>query len=251
MRKILLIGKFDSVFQTLNDELTKKYMVQVSIDNLKIIQDMIKLNTPDIIVMSLREMEQEDVTEMLETFKEAPNKVAVICVGTTFEHERVKSYYDHMQFYSITYPYERLAVTKCIEQIARARGDGGNDGEAPRKRSVLLIDDNPTQLRAINSILCDHFEVHMATSGVRALTMILDEVPDIIFLDYEMPHYNGVQTMQMIRELPMSKKVPIVFLTGMKDKEHFESVLELRPDGYLLKPVSKKRLLEMIDTVLN
>lgn len=249
MKRVLLIGKFNDIFQSLNDELTKKYMVQVSIDNLKIIQDMLKLNTPDVIVMSLHGMEC-DVKELYEAFGKLVNKVPVICVGTATEHAEFAQYYEQMQFYSITYPHERYAVTKCIEHISRANGRGSDGDDAPRKRVVLLIDDNPTQLRAINSILCDHYEVHMATSGVRALTMIVNEIPDIIFLDYEMPHYNGVQTMQMIRELPNAKDVPIVFLTGMKDKEHFESVLEFRPDGYLLKPVSKKRILEMIDAVL-
>ena len=90
----------------------------------------------------------------------------------------------------------------------------------------------------------------MATSGTQALTMIGKEKPDMIFLDYEMPGCDGKRTLEMIREVDEIKDIPVVFLTGVSDKEYIEAVLELNPAGYLLKPAEASRILDTIEKVL-
>ena len=122
--------------------------------------------------------------------------------------------------------------------------------ELNEKKTVLLIDDNAVQIRTLNVMLKEKFNVLMATSGVKALTLLEKKVPDIIFLDYEMPECDGRMTLEMIRQVEKVKDIPVVFLTGLNDKEHIDSVLELNPAGYLLKPASIDSILEMIDKVL-
>lgn len=46
------------------------------------------------------------------------------------------------------------------------------------------------------------------------------------------------------------KNIPVVFLTGVADREHITAVLELKPEGYLLKPIEQQRLLDTIEKVL-
>lgn len=122
--------------------------------------------------------------------------------------------------------------------------------ELNEKKAVLLIDDNAVQIRTLNVMLKEKYNVLMATSGVKALTLLEKKVPDIIFLDYEMPECDGRMTLEMIRQVEKVKDIPVVFLTGLNDKEHIDSVLELNPAGYLLKPASIDSILEMIDKVL-
>lgn len=122
--------------------------------------------------------------------------------------------------------------------------------ELNEKKTVLLIDDNAVQIRTLNVMLKEKYNVLMATSGVKALTLLEKKVPDIIFLDYEMPECDGRMTLEMIRQVEKVKDIPVVFLTGLNDKEHIDSVLELNPAGYLLKPASIDSILEMIDKVL-
>ena len=62
-----------------------------------------------------------------------------------------------------------------------------------------------------------------------------------------MPEQDGKETLHKIREIEKAKDVPVIFLTGMGDKEHIESVLELKPGGYLLKPASKELIFEMME----
>ena len=72
----------------------------------------------------------------------------------------------------------------------------------------------------------------------------------MIFLDYEMPECNGLQTLRLIREMEGDRTIPVVFLTGVNDKEHIMALLALKPEGYLLKPASKDKIIETIEKVL-
>ena len=99
-------------------------------------------------------------------------------------------------------------------------------------------------------VVGDKYDVRMVTSGIDAITMILKKTPDLILLDYEMPLLDGKQTMEKIKNLEEAKDIPIVFVTAVNDKEHIRSVLELKPAGYLLKPVDKDRLLETVEAII-
>ena len=80
--------------------------------------------------------------------------------------------------------------------------------------------------------------------------MIGKKKPDMIFLDYEMPICDGKMTLEMIRGMEESKDIPVVFLTGVSDKEHIAAVLDLKPAGYLLKPADAERIYSIIEKVL-
>ena len=76
---------------------------------------------------------------------------------------------------------------------------------------------------------------------IRGMLKVLE--PDLILLDYEMPVCDGRQTLEMIRADEEISDIPVIFLTGVNDREHIEMVLALRSAGYLLKPPVKERLL--------
>ena len=71
--------------------------------------------------------------------------------------------------------------------------------------------------------------------------------PDVILLDYEMPVCDGRQTLEMIRADEEMKDIPVIFLTGVNDRENIQAVLRLRPAGYLLKPAVPERRIETIE----
>lgn len=92
----------------------------------------------------------------------------------------------------------------------------------------MLVDDDGMQLRTLNGMLKDNYDIRMATSGMQALTLIGKKKPDLIFLDYEMPVCDGRMTLEMIRELEEAKNISVVFLTGVNDKEHIQAYLNLK-----------------------
>ena len=118
------------------------------------------------------------------------------------------------------------------------------------KQQILLVDDNAIQLRALKGALQKYYDVAMATSGKEAVHMIEKKMPDMVFLDYEMPEWNGKMTLEQIRQVPGAGTLPVVFLTGVKNKENIKAVLGLNPAGYLLKPANQEMIMDTIQKIL-
>ncbi len=118
----------------------------------------------------------------------------------------------------------------------------GND----RVRTILLIDDDPDFLHIMKNWLSSSYNVDCSHSGASALAYLDRKRPDLILLDYEMPGMNGEKVMRKIRSNPVNERIPIVFLTGMNDKEGVLKILEQRPDGYLLKSIPREELLDSL-----
>ena len=95
------------------------------------------------------------------------------------------------------------------------------------------------------------YNVATAVNGGLALKFLTKKTVDLILLDYEMPVQSGPQVMTILRNNESTKDIPIVFLTGVKDTEKIKKVLELKPQGYLLKPIETTKLFEAIDKVIN
>ena len=114
--------------------------------------------------------------------------------------------------------------------------------KATAKKHILVIDDDPVQLRMIKGFLEDIYEVTLIPSGKTAIEYLIDYSPDLILLDYEMLLYNGPTVLKIIRSKEKSKDIPVFFLTGATDKEIVLECLSYNPAGYMVKPVTKKGL---------
>ena len=118
------------------------------------------------------------------------------------------------------------------------------------QHTVMVVDDDAGTLRNIKSLLEGIYNVVVANNGMKALDIVAIERPDVILLDYEMPRMNGPETMRALRQKPEFAHIPIVFLTGVNDRAQITAALAMRPDGYLLKPVNREKLLTTILDVL-
>ena len=76
------------------------------------------------------------------------------------------------------------------------------------------------------------------------------EKVNLILLDYEMPIVDGPQVLQMLRQEPATANIPVVFLTGVGTREGVSRVMELKPDGYILKSTTRDDLLAFLDSKL-
>ncbi len=121
-----------------------------------------------------------------------------------------------------------------------------NDENA-RKKNILLVDDDNTFLKTMKSWLTYDYRVTIVTSGAQAMMYIADNKPDLILLDYEMPVTSGPQVLEMIRSETKVDSIPVIFLTGKGDRESVMKVLELKPDGYLLKSTDRMSLLKALE----
>lgn len=249
MKKVFFIGKFNTVFEDINQYLTKYFSVQVCIDKPDMVRSMLKLNQPNLVVISMIGMNLEHVRIFADLKKMYPG-LPVVCIGTLNEQAFFEDFLSNIQFHVLTRPIGNDVIVEKIAEVLFLKYNADKDEfeeMVEERKCIMLVDDNAAQLRMINEMLRDKYDVQMATSGMKALTLIGKRVPDLIFLDYEMPLCDGKMTLQMIREVEEAKDVPVVFLTGVRDREHIKAVLDLKAAGYMLKPASAAAIFQAIE----
>jgi CheY-like chemotaxis protein len=115
------------------------------------------------------------------------------------------------------------------------------------RKHVLVIDDDPMLLKLIKEHLHEKYDVATAISGKIAHKFLETKKTNFILLDYEMPVENGPEVLKKIRENHEFDDIPVVFLTGITDREKIKEALMLKPQGYLLKPIDKDKLLGTVE----
>ncbi len=118
------------------------------------------------------------------------------------------------------------------------------------KKQVLVIDDDPIVLETLKAMLEDDYEVAVSQNGRMARNFINKRPVDVILLDYLMPEEDGPAVYRSLKEMDKAKNVPILFLTGVTDREKIKEVAELKPQGYLLKPLDVVSIKEKIRACL-
>ena len=106
------------------------------------------------------------------------------------------------------------------------------------KQSVLIVDDEPTNLRVLNQILNDSYKLIFAKSGHEALRLVEKERPDLILLDVMMPGLTGYEVCERLKKENQFKSIPIIFITALNDPDDEAKGLNLGAVDYISKPIS-------------
>jgi len=116
-------------------------------------------------------------------------------------------------------------------------------------RTILIVDDDPVIRKLITTTLQDvaGYRLAEAGDGMAALETAQRERPEIVFLDYDMPRLNGIETCRRLRADPATAGATIVMLTAMSDGDAQEHAAEAGADLFLTKPFSPLRLLRLVD----
>ena len=118
------------------------------------------------------------------------------------------------------------------------------------KKKILVVDDSGAVLRSVKAWLEEKYQVILANSGAMAIKYLATNRPDLVLLDYEMPVVDGRQVLEMMRTEMEFSNIPVIFLTSKNDKESIMKVMELKPEGYILKSTPPKQILQEIDIFL-
>jgi CheY-like chemotaxis protein len=115
--------------------------------------------------------------------------------------------------------------------------------------TILIVDDDAMIRKLITTTLEDvaGYSLREAADGVAAIEAALADRPEIVFLDYDMPRLNGIETCRRLRSDPATAGATIVMLTAMSDGRAQESALAAGADLFLTKPFSPLRLLRLVD----
>lgn len=118
-------------------------------------------------------------------------------------------------------------------------------------KTLLVVDDAPENLAVLSELLQPLYRVRVATSGKRALQMAaLLPFPDLILLDVMMPDMDGYQVFEALRNDPLTRAIPVIFVTAMDSVESELHGLDVGAVDYITKPVVPPIVLARVRTQL-
>lgn len=116
---------------------------------------------------------------------------------------------------------------------------------------ILVIEDEKSLLKDILELLeYTYFDARGTTRGAEALTIAVNDPPDIILSDIMMPEMNGYEVLSAIRANPITANIPFIFLSAKGDREAMREGMNLGADDYIVKPFTSVELLTAIHSRL-
>ena len=144
----------------------------------------------------------------------------------------------------------RIVVILDIGALVRA--GWRKNAQVPRekldRRAVALVVDDSITVRRVTQRLLERngMRVLTARDGMDAVTVMEENVPDVVLLDIEMPRMDGYEVATHMRGDPRLRNVPIIMITSRVGEKHRARALQIGVDEYLGKPYQESQLLEAI-----
>jgi signal transduction histidine kinase/CheY-like chemotaxis protein len=133
---------------------------------------------------------------------------------------------------------------------APVRADGSQSERAARSLKVLLAEDNAVNRQLATAVLQSRgHEVQVALNGRDAVEAVEREPFDLVLMDVQMPEMGGLEATAMIRRRAAGSHLPIFAMTAHALKGDRERCLEAGMDGYISKPIDRRELVNLVESV--
>ena len=124
--------------------------------------------------------------------------------------------------------------------------------EEKAKQTILVVDDTPDNVTVLDGILCSQYRIRFALNGERALAIARSaSPPDLILLDVMMPVMDGYEVCRRLKADPLTRKIPVVFVTALNESVSEAYGLSLGAVDYLTKPINPDITLARVRTHLS
>src|SRR4029079_36069 len=123
--------------------------------------------------------------------------------------------------------FEQTVTSNVKEQEAAA---------ASQRRRVLIVDDDPVVRRIVLELLNSRYTVITASTGVQLPELLKKHQPNLVILDVMLPWINGFELCRILKTNSSGQDIPVLFLTGCKEKEDLLTGKEVGASAYLTKP---------------
>lgn len=103
---------------------------------------------------------------------------------------------------------------------------------------ILLVDDEPTNLRVLRTVLNDLYRLLFAKNGQEALQLAAEHQPDLVLLDVMMPGMTGFEVCTALKADPHTQHIPVIFVTALRDEIDETQGFDVGAVDYITKPIS-------------
>ncbi|MDZ7956014.1 response regulator [Nostoc sp. DedQUE09] len=210
------------------------------ISNLEDAKNFLQTTSPDLVVLNIDDIgwRKESLALLSDLATRTPPVPVLVLAATDELVERVTfAQYGARGF--LVKPVTAAQVWDVSSQILQ------------RTRSlrvnILAVDDDPLILAALRPML-EPWGMRMTglENPLRFWEVLQSTKPDLLILDVEMPHINGIELCRAVRTDPQWQELPIVFLTAHREMETVQQVFAVGADDYVIKPVVGAELLARI-----
>lgn len=214
-----------------------------------------------IILLNGESPSEVKIYDMLRDYMRVHN-VTVIVIAN---EEDKKTFMFHTGLEKMLFLPRKFSLTALCEKLAELKEENDTEESAsmfdefekppqrefPRKH-ILAVDDDLIQLSLEKDMLSDFFEVTTLNNGKYVMRALEKLKVDLILLDYLMPHISGYEVLQTVKSDPRFYDIPVIFVTSVSERDIvYKTIHDFKPQGYVLKPISKPEMIAKIVEVLD
>ena len=104
------------------------------------------------------------------------------------------------------------------------------------KNSILIVDDEKSNLMVLNRMLSRYYTLYMARNGIEAVKLANEYKPDLVLLDIVMPGMGGYEVLSELKKSEHTKEIPVILITGLGGSDDEIKGLVFGADDYISKP---------------
>ena len=119
-------------------------------------------------------------------------------------------------------------------------GVAGGGLALPASARLLVVDDQPINIRTIQQVFCAEHEVFIATSGEQALRFCQATPPDLVLMDVVMPGMNGLEVCRALKSDAATASIPVIFVTGLDTPEEEADCWDAGCVDFISKPINAR-----------
>ena len=120
-----------------------------------------------------------------------------------------------------------------------------------KKPTLLLVDDEPVNLRVLKQLLGNDYQLVFAKNGEEALKLAESRLPNLILLDVMMPGLTGFEVCRQLKQKKQTRAIPIIFVTALNDEHDEAEGFEAGAVDYIIKPISSAIVKARVKTHLS
>ena len=136
------------------------------------------------------------------------------------------------------------------ESAARQARRSGNEKGSGRSVSILVAEDNPALRDYLHAALQGRYDVITASNGQEALSLAVEQQPDLVLTDIVMPGMTGIELCRRLKTEPQTAQIAVILLTAHNLQDYEISGYRVGADGYIAKPFSLEVLFSRIDNLV-
>lgn len=129
--------------------------------------------------------------------------------------------------------------------------DRNNQEKGSEKANILIVDDNEVNRKILNDLITSiGYAAIMAENGIHALSIIENQVCDLVLLDILMPEMDGYQVLEYMKSNTIHCHIPVIMITGLDEMDSVVRCIDSGADDYLTKPFDLTIFRARIDACL-